>query len=73
MRQFVVSFAFDYSELEAAYQRPDSRLLVRARCGQLLSIPFRHLRPYLQGSGLHGRFAVELDSQNRIQRLYPLP
>ncbi|WKE67367.1 DUF2835 family protein [Gallaecimonas kandeliae] len=73
MRQYLLSIHFSYSELEAAYQRPDMRLLLRADGGQLLSVPFRYLRPYVGPSGIQGRFALELDEQNQIRRLYALP
>ncbi|WP_115718643.1 DUF2835 family protein [Gallaecimonas mangrovi] len=73
MRQFALTIDFDYGQLQAAYERPDTRLLLRAEGGQLLSIPFRHLRPYVSNMGIHGRFAVELDERNHILRFYALP
>lgn len=73
MRQFTLTLDVDYGPLEAAYQRPDTRILLRADGGQLLSVPFRHLRPHITLAGLHGRFALELGPNNDIVRFYALP
>lgn len=48
------------------YQGHARFVIVRADNGQRVQFPAEHLRPFIGSDGVHGRFSIEFDSNNKL-------
>ena len=54
------------------YQGAASSVLVFSENGQRLRFPASRLRPFLTHTGIHGRFQMTVDTQNRFVEMKKL-
>ncbi len=62
----------DAERMLAMYRGDVRYLLVYSTAGLKLQLPLSNFRPYVDEQGLHGRFRVEVDQNNKIQTLQKL-
>ncbi len=56
-------------EIERYYQGAACNISVRADNGQQLRFAARHLRPFITGTGIQGKFLLTTDKSNQFQSL----
>lgn len=57
----------------AAYYRGQVRAVIaRASNGQTVQFPLSVLHKFISADGIHGRFRLIFDAQNKFERLEPL-
>lgn len=54
------------------YQGNAKNVVTRARCGTTLQLAAKHLRPFLDHSGVHGVFRLTISSDNRLIGMEPI-
>ncbi len=66
----MLSLLFDISipsqEYLRVYQGSANRVLIRSRNGRTISLPARHLQPFLTHDGIHGSFIMEFNAQGQL-------
>lgn len=55
--------ALDYLRV---YQGTANRVLIRSRDGRTISLPARHLQPFLTHDGIYGSFIMEFNPQGQL-------
>lgn len=65
-KQFRFSIQLSQEQFLRHYQGTASSAQVYSECGQRLRFPASRLRPFLTHTGIHGRFLLTVDSQNRF-------
>lgn len=53
------------------YQGSANRVVVRSREGRTVSLPARHLQPYLSHDGVYGSFVLTFDKDGKLISLLP--
>ncbi len=51
------------------YRGQARQVVVTAANGQRVAFSAHHLRPFVSQDGVHGRFVLEIDEQNRFKSL----
>ncbi len=51
------------------YRGTAASVLTVTDSGQQLQFPAAELRPYVSHTGIHGRFEIEFNERNKLQRL----
>jgi hypothetical protein len=69
MREYRFSLDMPYSELIPFYEGHIRDLIVTTWGGTRVRIAFHHFRPHIGHDGLHGRFAIILDENNRLLQI----
>ncbi len=69
MRRYLVDLSIPAAELLRYYRGSASAVIAHDRYGRLLKFPATALRPFVTAGGVHGRFELEVDDANRLQRL----
>ncbi len=73
----MLSLLFDISipahEYLRVYQGSANRVLIRSRNGRTISLPARHLQPFLTHDGIYGSFIMEFNAQGQLLDLRRLP
>lgn len=71
------SLVFDISipaqDYLRVYQGTANRVRVRSRDGRSVSLPVRHLQPFLTRDGISGSFVMEFNDQGQLLSLRRLP
>lgn len=69
------TFALNLSaeDLRRYYQGNASLVSVRSEQGEVIRFAARHLRPFLTTSGIHARFELITDQENRFKQLKKIP
>lgn len=66
----MLSLVFDISipaqEFLRVYQGTANRVLIRSRTGRTISLPARHLQPFLTRNGISGSFIIEFNAQGQL-------
>ena len=69
----MLSLLFDISipaqEYLRVYQGTANRVLIRSRDGRTVSLPARHLQPFLTHKGVYGSFVIEFNQQGQLLAL----
>ena len=66
MHEYKFSMSLSANKTRAIYQGQVRFILVESDQGPKLQLPATSFRPYVADNGIHGRFAVRIDSDNRI-------
>ena len=73
----MLSLLFDFSipaqEYLRVYQGTANRVLIRSRDGRTVSLPARHLQPFLTHEGIRGSFMLRFNEQGKLLDLRRLP
>lgn len=73
----MLSLLFDISipaqEYLRVYQGTANRVLIRSRDGRTVSLPTRHLQPFLTHEGIRGSFMLRFNEQGKLLDLRRLP
>ena len=72
MRQFEFSLALSAQKTETIYQGRAGYILVESEEGLKLQLPASNFREFVGSDGIHGRFRVDIDADNRIKHLQRL-
>lgn len=70
MRQFEFSLALPANKIQAIYQGQARYILVESDDGLKLQLPAANFRGFVTEDGIHGRFSVTIDNDNKIQALH---
>lgn len=62
--QFSISLSAE--KILRYYQGSARNILVQASDGRRVRLPAVNLRPYVDASGIHGHFELELDANNKF-------
>jgi hypothetical protein len=68
-----VSLSIPADEYVALYQGSVRDVVARARDGRTVRFPARILQPYVTHQGIHGRFVIQFDANNRFAGISRLP
>ena len=71
-QRFYFSLAISQDQFLRHYQGRANMVQVLSECGQSLRFPATRLRPLLTHSGIHGRFCLTVDNNNRFISLQQL-
>ena len=69
MRDYEFSMALSAAKLEAIYRGNARYILVESLEGLKLQLPAINFRGFVGRDGIHGRFRVRIDDDNRILAL----
>ncbi|MEM7378131.1 MAG: DUF2835 family protein [Pseudomonadota bacterium] len=69
MPSLEVDIALDEERWLQFYRRPGQVIVAHARNGQRIQFPAERMRPFVTASGIHGRFRLTIDAENRLQRI----
>lgn len=69
MRTLTFKLAIDGEDYLRYYQGQARQIAVVTDDGHKLQFPAEHLRPFVMHNGVHGRFALEFDEDNRFVAL----
>lgn len=58
-------------EFLKVYQGSANRVFIRSREGRSVSLPARHLQPFLTREGVHGSFILTFDQNGKMISLVP--
>jgi hypothetical protein len=73
MPSLVLDIALSAEKLLAVYQGRADRVLVFSRDGRRVSLPARHLRPFLEHAGVYGSFRLDFSDSGELLGLHRLP
>ncbi|MFT5218901.1 MAG: hypothetical protein ACI9LO_000789 [Planctomycetota bacterium] len=66
MRSFEFDITLSAQRTESLYQGKVAYLVVKSEQGLKLQLPIGNFRRYISEAGIHGRFRVEIDANNKI-------
>lgn len=69
MDSFFFKLALSYERCESLYKPGNNTVIVLADNGKRIQLPAKNLRPFVQRSGLHGRFRLMITANNKIHSL----
>lgn len=69
MRQFEFELALSAEKIHAIYQGQARYILVKSDEGLKLQLPAANFRGFVTEEGIHGRFIVSIDANNKIESL----
>ena len=69
MRQFEFNLALSAEKVASIYQGQARYILAESDDGLKLQLPAANFRSFVTDDGIHGRFAVNIDADNKIQAL----
>ncbi|MEQ8861072.1 MAG: DUF2835 domain-containing protein [Pseudomonadales bacterium] len=69
MRRYVVDLNIPASELLRYYRGSAAVVIARDRYGRRVRFPAAVLRPFVTTAGVYGRFELEVDAANRLERM----
>ncbi len=67
--RYTFQLALSHADIVRYYRGEAAEVKVRCEQGQTLRFAVRHLRPFLTASGIHGRFELKTDPENRFKSL----
>lgn len=65
-KQYYFSLSISQQEFFKYYQGTADGVNVVSECGRRLRFPAHRLRPFLTYQGIHGRFCLRVDNDNRF-------
>ena len=68
-RKISFGLSVSYDDYLSFYQGIASRVRLRADNGQIIVFPASRLKPFLSHSGVHGRFVITYDENNKFVSL----
>ncbi|WP_395343095.1 DUF2835 family protein [Ningiella sp. W23] len=68
-KTFTFSISMSYIECQDMYADQIKYVIVTADSGERVQLPKENLRRFLLPTGIHGRFAMEVNSKNKLIRL----
>ena len=71
-KQFTFRLQISQQHYLQYYQGTANAVQVVSECGQKVKFPAIRLRPFLTHDGIHGRFCLTIDSNNRFIDLQKL-
>ena len=71
-KQLTFALSINHDEWLRFYAGQASAVRVTADNGQTLQLPANALRPYILHNGVHGRFAIHFDQNNKLVKLAKL-
>jgi len=72
MRNFEFTMALSAQKTQSIYQGQARYIVVESDQGLKLQLPAVNFRSYVTAQGIHGRFKVEIDPDNKIRALRKL-
>ena len=72
MRNFEFQMALSAQKTQSIYEGQARYILVESEQGLKLQLPAANFRRYVTADGIHGRFRVRIDANNKIQALQKL-
>ncbi len=66
MQRYYFSLSISADEYLRYYRGEAAKVLVYTHNGQRLSFPARHLRKFVAINGIHGKFCMTIDHNNRM-------
>lgn len=63
---YEVRLSISRDKMMRYYQGNAKMIVTQTRCGTTLQLAAKHLRPFLDHSGVHGVFRLTLSSDNRL-------
>lgn len=73
MRRYVVDLNIPVSELLRYYRGSAGSVIAHDRYGRRLRFPAVALRPFVTSAGVYGRFELQVDDTNRLERVVRQP
>ena len=67
--QFDFSLSLDQAEYQRYYKGSAQNVLVWTRQGIKVQFPASALRPFVSAEGVHGRFVLTMDANNKLVSL----
>lgn len=61
-----LDIALPAEEFLRVYQGTANRVFIRSREGRSVSLPVRHLQPFLTHQGVHGSFEMTVDKDGKL-------
>ncbi len=68
-RRISFGLSIKYEDYLSYYQGMASRVRLRADNGQIIVFPAARLKPFLDHTGVHGRFVITFDTDNKFVSL----
>ncbi|MDO6460948.1 DUF2835 domain-containing protein [Granulosicoccaceae sp. 1_MG-2023] len=72
MVQYEITLSLSSEKLLQIYRGAANSVVTRSRCGKVIRLPARHLLPFLDQTGVHGRFRLTLDADKRLTEIVRL-
>ncbi len=72
MHEFEFNMALSAQEIRSIYEGQARYILVDSDTGLKLQLPAVNFRNFVTTDGIHGRFSVTIDANNKIQELRKL-
>jgi len=69
MPEFAFNMALSAQEIHSIYEGQARYILVESDEGLKLQLPAVNFRNFVTTDGIHGRFSVTIDANNKIQQL----
>lgn len=69
---YEVRLSISRDKMMRYYQGNAKMIVTQTRCGTTLQLAAKHLRPFLDHSGVHGVFRLTLSSDNRLISMEPI-
>jgi hypothetical protein len=69
MPRYLFEIGMTYAECQDMYLQQIRYVVVRSHLGKTVRLPKENLRPFLLPSGIHGRFELITDDNNKIKSL----
>lgn len=73
MHSLIFDISIPAQDYLRVYQGTAQRVIVRSRDGRTVSLPTRHLQPFLTHDGIAGSFVMEFNKQGQLLSLRRLP
>jgi hypothetical protein len=69
LKKISFGLSINYEDYLSFYQGLASRVRLRADNGQIIVFPASRLKPFLDHTGVHGRFLITYDEHNKFVSL----
>jgi len=66
MRQFIIDLSIGAEKMLSYYQGNTQQVLAEDVQGLRVSFPAQALRPFVTRDGVHGRFCIRIDDNNKL-------
>ena len=73
MQSLIFDISIAAQDYLRVYQGTANRVRVRSHDGRTISLPARHLQPFLTRDGISGSFIMEFNAQGQLLSLRRLP
>jgi hypothetical protein len=66
MQTYYFNLSLAYDSCESLYQPGRNTVVITAENGKRVQLPVKNLRPFIQRTGLRGRFRLVINDQNKV-------